>query len=208
MVELPRLRLPLPERTGSDRDELLSPHGFVDRAYSVFLQPCVALLRTYSLRLRDFSVRPSPLGSCFGPEAVPHSRAVLLRGVNEGTSPRAHSRPSLPLPLPLLLLLLLPLPTTCPAWYVTARKMPRWRSGGSRADGGARPARVPSELKRPLSPHEIPDHLRLATVWLRHNPYPLATPKQGACQSQRARPRFTALGTTSHRGNELARPHG
>lgn len=48
MVELPRLRLPLPERTGSDRDELRCPHGFVDRAYSVFLLRlrCVALLRT------------------------------------------------------------------------------------------------------------------------------------------------------------------
>ena len=39
---MPRLRLPLPERTGSDRDELHCPHGFVDRAYSVFLLRCVA----------------------------------------------------------------------------------------------------------------------------------------------------------------------
>ena len=31
------LRLPLPERTGSDRDEPHCPHGFVDRAYSLFL---------------------------------------------------------------------------------------------------------------------------------------------------------------------------
>jgi len=30
-------RLPLPERTGSDRDEPHCPHGFVDRAYSFFL---------------------------------------------------------------------------------------------------------------------------------------------------------------------------
>lgn len=101
VVELPRLRLPLPERTGSDRDELLSPHGFVDRAYLVFLLRCVSLLRTNSLRLQTISVRPSPLGVACGPEAVAHSRAVLLRGVKEGTSPRARPRPSLLLPLPL-----------------------------------------------------------------------------------------------------------
>ena len=47
-VEFPRLRLPLPERTGSDRDELLCPYGFVDRAYSVFLRRCVATNRYFS----------------------------------------------------------------------------------------------------------------------------------------------------------------
>jgi hypothetical protein len=30
------LRLPLPEKTRSDRDEPQRPHGFVDRAYLVF----------------------------------------------------------------------------------------------------------------------------------------------------------------------------
>ena len=58
VVELPRLRLPLPERTGSDRDELRCPHGFVDRAYSVFLLRCVATNRTHLL-LRT-CVCPSP----------------------------------------------------------------------------------------------------------------------------------------------------
>ena len=36
-------RLPLPEKTGSDRDEPHCPHGFVDRAYLVF---CVELRTT------------------------------------------------------------------------------------------------------------------------------------------------------------------
>jgi hypothetical protein len=35
-----RLELPLPERTGSDRDKPLCPSGFVDRAYLVFLRNC------------------------------------------------------------------------------------------------------------------------------------------------------------------------
>ena len=149
VVELPRLRLPLPERTGSDRDELLSPHGFVDRAYSVFLLRCVSLLRTYSLLQPGFSVRPSPLGPACDPEAVSHLRAVPFRGVNEGTSPRAHPRPSL--------LLRLPLRRALPG--TSHRGLPRWWSGGSRADGGARPARVPSELERPHSPCKASDHL-------------------------------------------------
>ena len=33
---LTRCQLPLPDRAGSDRDELLCFDGFVDRAYSVF----------------------------------------------------------------------------------------------------------------------------------------------------------------------------
>jgi hypothetical protein len=96
VVELPRLRLPLPERTGSDRDELLSPHGFVDRAYSVFLLRCVSLLRTDSLHLPGYGrcVHP-PLGPAYSPEAGSHLRALLLRRVNEGTSPWAHPRPLL-----------------------------------------------------------------------------------------------------------------
>jgi len=40
------LRLPLPERTGSDRDEPHRPHGFVDRAYLVFFR--VQLANHYS----------------------------------------------------------------------------------------------------------------------------------------------------------------
>ena len=95
MVELPRLRLPLPERTGSDRDELLSPHGFVDRAYSVFLLRCVSLLRTSHCIYRATVGASIPPLSCYSPDAGSHLRALLHRGVNEGTSPRAHPRPLL-----------------------------------------------------------------------------------------------------------------
>lgn len=95
VVELPRLRLPLPERTGSDRDELLSPHGFVDRAYSVFLLRCVSLLRTSHCIYRATVGASIPPLSCYSPEAGSHLRALLLRGVNEGTSPWAHPRPLL-----------------------------------------------------------------------------------------------------------------
>ena len=58
-----------------------------------FLRRCVVanhLLLTYDNRL---VVLPSPLWSCCDLEAVPRSRAVSLRGVNKGTSPRAPSRP-------------------------------------------------------------------------------------------------------------------
>ena len=93
VVELPRLRLPLPERTGSDRDELLCPHGFVDRAYSVFLLRCVATnLCFYCTCYRGLRCVVSPLVICF----VPGSSALrwIDRGVNEGTSPRAPARPT------------------------------------------------------------------------------------------------------------------
>jgi len=95
VVDLPRLRLPLPERTGSDRDELLSPHGFVDRAYSVFLLRCVSLLRTSHCIYRATVGASIPPLSCYSPDAGSHLRALLHRGVNEGTSPRAHPRPLL-----------------------------------------------------------------------------------------------------------------
>jgi len=36
--ETRNLRLPSPEKTGSDRDEPHRPHGFVDRAYLVFFK--------------------------------------------------------------------------------------------------------------------------------------------------------------------------
>jgi hypothetical protein len=46
-----RLRLPLPERTGSDRDEPLCPPGFVDRAYLVFC--LVTILQTLPNQIDD-----------------------------------------------------------------------------------------------------------------------------------------------------------
>jgi hypothetical protein len=42
--------LPLPERVGGDREEPPHPHGFVDRAYFVFL---TILLLTTTAHLRD-----------------------------------------------------------------------------------------------------------------------------------------------------------
>ena len=94
VVELPRLRLPLPERTGSDRDELHCPHGFVDRAYLVFLLRCVATNLTH-LGLLDcrLDLRPSPLFH-FGPEASPHERAVQsLRIETRVRAPRVPEAP-------------------------------------------------------------------------------------------------------------------
>ena len=92
MVELPRLRLPLPERTGSDRDELLCPHGFVDRAYSVFLLRCVAANLTQPLLLQiRLVVRPSPL--CRTPRRFTDTFAAAWhRGVKRGYEPPGRQR--------------------------------------------------------------------------------------------------------------------
>jgi len=95
VVELPRLRLPLPERTGSDRDELRCPHGFVDRAYSVFLLRlrCCELHNHCYFNFGQLVLRPSLLCST----AAPIHRRTLARlwieARNEGTSPRAHRAP-------------------------------------------------------------------------------------------------------------------
>jgi len=86
VVELPRLRLPLPERTGSDRDELRCPHGFVDRAYSVFLLRCVSANLTHQLQLRRLDVRPSPLYPSTL-DAAPNVRAASLEAVKRGYEP-------------------------------------------------------------------------------------------------------------------------
>ncbi len=125
-IELPRLRLPFPERTGSDRDELRCPHGFVDRAYSVFLLRCVAADHTCYCGLPWCHFPPCDL-------RLPRSRSPLRRsrtGVNEGTSPRAPARP-----LRLLL-----------------RNISSGEVRSPRADGGARPARGGTELLSPHSP--------------------------------------------------------
>jgi hypothetical protein len=166
-VEFPRLRLPLPERTGSDRDELLCPHGFVDRAYSVFLRRlrCCepVLLITYDCD--SLCIRP-PRWSCCDLEPGSHSRANLTRGVNEGTSPRALARPSLrtavaPSPL-------------------------RWWPGRPRADGGARPARDASELPRSRSPTGISRHLGRVRCRA-HIPYPKVDQSRACANSLRTR---------------------
>src|SRR5262245_36365603 len=151
VVELPRLRLPLPERTGSDRDELHCPHGFVDRAYSVFF----TALRCYEPYSPSYycrlDLRPSPLFTS-APQAPPHDRAVKPQGFRiEGTSPPgAGSTRDNRTALPCL----------------------RWRSGRPRADGGARPARGAFRTLRPHSPSEdlLPPLAREPAA--AHDPYP------------------------------------
>jgi len=157
VVELPRLRLPLPERTGSDRDELRCPHGFVDRAYSVFLLRCVSANLTHLLQLRR-PTRCASIPPFLNPlVASPYVRAARLRGVNRGYEPpgagSARFESCLPGRRPDFL---------------------RWRSGRPRADGGARPARDASELLRSHSPSKISCHRRPASRSAR-DPYPART---------------------------------
>ena len=86
---MPRLRLPLPERTGSDRDELRCPHGFVDRAYSVFLLRlrCCELLDHFCCDYCDQLVmRPPPLLD-IDLWASPGTCPDRLRGLNRGYEP-------------------------------------------------------------------------------------------------------------------------
>jgi hypothetical protein len=192
VVELPRLRLPLPERTGSDRDELLSPHGFVDRAYSVFLLRCVSLLRTDSLHLPGY-------GRCVHPPFVllqPRCRIALACASASG-SERGYEPLGASAPTATSTAVRRALPGT------SCGELPRWWSGGSRADGGARPARVPSERLGSQSPLRDPQPPGLATR-VASQPVSAAQVKQGACQSWSARPPFLALVTSSYCGNGLA----
>src|SRR6516162_4238785 len=100
VVELPRLRLPLPERTGSDRDELRCPHGFVDRAYSVFLLRlrCCELLGHFCCYYCDELVmRPPPLLSS-DPSARRAFARIGFEVVVRGYEPSGRStRPALPM---------------------------------------------------------------------------------------------------------------
>ena len=64
------LRLPFPEKTGSDRDKPHRPHGFVDRAYLVFFVTDCEPLLTETAWLSDssrshpsLSARPSRIAS-------------------------------------------------------------------------------------------------------------------------------------------------
>jgi hypothetical protein len=169
---LPRLRLPLPESTGSDRDELLCTHGFVDRAYSVFL------LRDFvSLRLRYctcYITMTGVLRSPLGVPAAPRSRrtvcAAWLREVNEGTSPwrsRAlHSHCVLRRPRP------------CTATMHCRLPLRVLVLGGGLEDRA--PMEVPTSARsdpdsRPQSPTGISCRPGPASEASTHSPYPLVT---------------------------------
>jgi hypothetical protein len=161
-VEFPRLRLPLPERTGSDRDELLCPHGFVDRAYSVFLRRCVATNQYCSptTATRCESVPPLAL---LRPRGGAASRANLTRGVNEG---RGYEPPGAFAPFT-------PTSVCCALPAVVVRK-------------AARRWRCPTRARRFRTP-EIPiPHRNLSPprICELHRPHPVSErcTMQSACQ--------------------------
>ena len=158
---------------------------------------CVAAFRCCVPTHCDFRfwcVHP-PLGPACGPEAGSHSRAAPLRGVKEGTSPRAPSRP---------LLLHLESTVVSPAWCCTV--------GASRLSCGPEgraPMEVPDlrasrpDSKIPL-PLREPRPQRLATT---APPHPVSADhtEQVACQRSCARSTNGALVASPRPDNELMR---
>lgn len=179
---MPRLRLPLPESTGSDRDELLCTHGFVDRAYSVFfLRTTVSFDFSYctcycnNTMTGCASIPPLVFGYL---EVESRGCAAWLREVDEGTSPWAPEAPctSASIDAAASLHCNHALPTAA------ASRGPGWRSGGPRADGGADLRAIRSELETPV-PHRDLLPPRACERSFDSQPVSAGDIQQGACQS-------------------------